>query len=640
MNRPSTDLDDAALLASYCGGADLARRDEAFALIVARHGAMVAATCRRWLSGGEAEDAVQAVFVVLARKASEIRVGAALPGWLHQTAWNIAQRAASASKARRIHESKAAQQAASMPSHAAAPAPQESDLDAALVRLPETYRTPLVLHYFEGLPQAEVAQRLGLRENAVAMRLSRGRSMLREHLERLGAPAAALGLFLAVAPPLSSAESTGLGRMAAAVRTGQVPGRVEVLTAGAAASAAVGGTALFIGVLTLAALVVGAWLAYPIGPPVVPSSSATSAPVAVPGAWETQLSMRPTNFLHDPDGRVCVSANGAIQWFAPDGSRIFVQDKDWRGVRGFVGSTILLGGRSGEDAVLRAVDMGTNSEIWRRTWPMGTFGEPSISVIPPRSPDGAIVALVQTGHPKAHLLVLHCNGQEIASHEVSTSFFLRLVGGPEGTFWYTSDDGLIARHSADGSVLWNTTVGGGGEHSAPLADGSLVIRFTIHGPSKTYDLNMARLGPDGSVCWRQSYPFHATEIAEHPDGIFFAGIKRLNIVGKDSLVGLCGLMDVDNGVVRWQRPLPGQPTGLCVHTKGFATIASANRLNCFDAQGNMVAERELESYQLLRADRHGRTIVMSTPSDQDKNSRLIVLPDGWWRQGAQGARDF
>ncbi len=634
MNRPPTDLDDAALLAIYCDGTDIVQRDEAFALLVARHGAMVAATCRRWLSGSEAEDAAQAVFVVLARKASEIRVGAALPGWLHQTAWNIAQRAASAVKARRIHETRAAQEAAAMPSHTAAPMQQHGDLDAALVRLPDTYRTPLVLHYFEGLPQAAVAQRLGLRENTVAMRLSRGRAMLREHLERLGAPAAALGLFLAVAPALSSAESMGLGQISAAVRNDTVSGRVEDLAAGAA-STAVGGVALLLGALALAALAVGAWLLIPTAAGPAPVAS---APTTVPGAWEAQLSMRPNDVVHDPDGRVCVATHRRIQVFAPDGAIVIDQPQESWQALGFIGTEILLGGRSGPDAVLRAVDASTGAEVWRRTWPMAptSFGSPLFSVLAPWSPEGSIVALVMTGHETAPLLHLGSDGREIWSQLLTSESRGSLVSGPGGTFWCVFNDGRIDRRSADGSLQWSTTLGGNTSQSGPLSDGSLVVNFYTPGARHP---QWTRLGPDGDVRWLQPFAFAASAIAEHPAGIIYAGTQLLDIRAGDPVQGLCGLLDADDGSQRWQRGLPGQPTGLRVHAEGLATVASGGSLTCFDPNGKLLAEREVDSNGPLLADRYGRTILLVTPPDRGENSRLIVLADGWWRE-PQRTRNF
>src|SRR5216110_185148 len=91
---------DTALESSECSDVDLvarfaAARDEAaFELLVWRHGAMVLAVCRRVLGHTEdAEDAFQATFLVLARKAASVRRGTAVPAWLHRVALRIARRA-------------------------------------------------------------------------------------------------------------------------------------------------------------------------------------------------------------------------------------------------------------------------------------------------------------------------------------------------------------------------------------------------------------------------------------------------------------------------------------------------------------------------------------------------------------------
>src|SRR5436190_14481369 len=81
------------------------RDDRAFAEVVERHADMVLSVCRRVLGNqADAEDAFQAVFLVLSRKAVALRCGASLPAWLHKTAFRASLRARAA-RARRREQS-------------------------------------------------------------------------------------------------------------------------------------------------------------------------------------------------------------------------------------------------------------------------------------------------------------------------------------------------------------------------------------------------------------------------------------------------------------------------------------------------------------------------------------------------------
>ena len=142
---------------------------------------MVLAVCSSVLgNSADAEDASQAVFLTLAQKPTLRH--ACLAGWLHRVAWFVAARAAAARAIRRRHE----QEAATMP-RPNPPDPLSGELvHAALAKLPEKYRVPLLLHHIEGRSQEETAALLGISTSAVAMRLNRGRQMLRDRIA--GAP--------------------------------------------------------------------------------------------------------------------------------------------------------------------------------------------------------------------------------------------------------------------------------------------------------------------------------------------------------------------------------------------------------------------------------------------------------------------
>jgi RNA polymerase sigma factor (sigma-70 family) len=175
--------DDAELLERF-----LTSRDEAaFAALVRRHAAMVLGVCRR-VTGDvhDAEDSFQAVFCLLLFKARTIRRKEALGSWLY----GVAYRTALAAKARRARTRRREHSVDAMPQPSAPPQPPPGDwqplLDAALERLPDKYRAPIVLCDLEGKSRREAAATLRLAEGTLSSRLARGRRLLAKRLERQG----------------------------------------------------------------------------------------------------------------------------------------------------------------------------------------------------------------------------------------------------------------------------------------------------------------------------------------------------------------------------------------------------------------------------------------------------------------------
>jgi RNA polymerase sigma factor (sigma-70 family) len=162
------------------------QRDQAaFEVILRRHGPMVLGVCRRILpQAHDAEDAFQATFLVLVRKAGVLRDPGLLANWLYGVAYRVARKA----RARLARRSEYERQAASMP---AADVPLDlawremrSLLDEELQALPAKYQAPLVLCYLEGLSNEEAARRLGWPSGSISYRLAKGRELLRQRLAR------------------------------------------------------------------------------------------------------------------------------------------------------------------------------------------------------------------------------------------------------------------------------------------------------------------------------------------------------------------------------------------------------------------------------------------------------------------------
>ncbi|MGE3805086.1 MAG: sigma-70 family RNA polymerase sigma factor [Gemmataceae bacterium] len=186
---------DAELLERYRGG-----DQSAFRSLVERHGAMVLAVCRRQLGEHDAEDAFQATFLVLARKAGALDGASSLASWLYTVARNLAVDVRLMESRRRQREERvaAARTEAALPGSKNAREVQDV-LDDELTRLPEKYRAPLVLCLLEGKTHDEAARELGWPRGSMAKRLERGQELLRERLVRRGLALSAVSALLAEA---------------------------------------------------------------------------------------------------------------------------------------------------------------------------------------------------------------------------------------------------------------------------------------------------------------------------------------------------------------------------------------------------------------------------------------------------------
>src|SRR5262249_51756830 len=165
-------------------------RDEAaFAALVRRHGPMVLGVCRGLLRDAHAaEDAFQATFLVLFRRATALEDLPSLGGWLYGVAYRTALKARTAAARRCTRERKAVTMTQTDADDRETDWELGHALHEELGRLPEKYREPLVACYLQGQTTEEAARRLGCPRGTVLSRLARGRGPLRG---RLGGPARA-----------------------------------------------------------------------------------------------------------------------------------------------------------------------------------------------------------------------------------------------------------------------------------------------------------------------------------------------------------------------------------------------------------------------------------------------------------------
>jgi RNA polymerase sigma factor (sigma-70 family) len=213
----------------------LAGDEAAFLELVQRHARLVSSACQHVLRNtDDADDAFQATFLVLARKARSLRWQESIAGWLYETARRTSLKLQATTARRREVEELAAQKRADAAATSAAdPATQASlhelvdILDAELASLPLRFREVILLNQVEGLTRDEVAKRLGISIGAVKDRLERGREQLRSRLLRRGITLTAATLAAWLVPGTTQAAiatvAASTAQAAVVFATGSLP---------------------------------------------------------------------------------------------------------------------------------------------------------------------------------------------------------------------------------------------------------------------------------------------------------------------------------------------------------------------------------------------------------------------------------
>lgn len=267
---PATGPTDAELIAQFADSRD----EAAFELLVFRHAGLVQRACRAVLNDHHAaEDAAQATFLALARKAGSVGRGTVV-GWLYRVARRVAVRAAKRRAPVAVAELYDAPARAS--------SELEEDTVAAICaevdRLPERYRVPVLLCFFEGLTHTEAARRAGVPVGTIAGRLARAKELLAKRLSRRGLALASVAL-----PVVSGTFAGSTARAACAFAAGR---SVELLVSESVLSLARGAlkpmipnSLKLLGAVALACATVGGVLAFvPSAAPPVPPAPPIDAP--------------------------------------------------------------------------------------------------------------------------------------------------------------------------------------------------------------------------------------------------------------------------------------------------------------------------------------------------------------------------
>lgn len=254
-------VEDSELLRRYADEGS----ETAFAELVRRRIGLVYAVALRHTHGDRhrAEDATQAVFTDLARKAATLARRPVLAGWLYRSAQYAAAGLVRAEQRRQARE-----QQAHLMEDESAPHRTPADwdkvrpvLDEALNEIDERDRDAILLRFFDGRPFAEIGERLRLTENAARMRVERALDKLNAALARRGITSTAAAIGLALAHPIGTAAPAGLAATVTGTALAQTAAGIGAAGAGGWLATTMGMTKLQIGIATAVVAAGGAGLA-------------------------------------------------------------------------------------------------------------------------------------------------------------------------------------------------------------------------------------------------------------------------------------------------------------------------------------------------------------------------------------------
>jgi len=551
LNRLSASGSGDPLDGDLLGAFAATRSETEFATLIARHGPMVLGVCRRLLgNAADAEDAFQAVFLVLARRAAGLSATRSVAGWLYGTAVRVAMKTRTRDARRRTRERKAVLMRPTDTTDATDWDDLRVVLDEELDRLGDRYRDPLVLCCLEGRSREEAARLLGWPEGTVSGRLARAKELLRNRLTRRGVACSVTALSALLTARGATAVPTELSRATLATIAGTAPAAVTQLAIDP--GAAWWRTAVTVAVGLVAG---GGLVAFTAGGPPEPNPPRAPAAPSHPSA---------VRLAHGSEVLAISASRGGLVATAGPGSEVRIWNSDATpGARctfpgGGAAVTFAPNGKAlaaaGYDGAVRVWDAATGT--LRHT--LTGHGDSAQAVA--FSPDGALLATA---------------GEDglVRLWDAATGRSLRDLDGHRGRVWglcFSPDGRELASASGDKFVrIWNPTTGAETRRFGELRGGVYAVEYHPDGRAlavaadNTVLLLDARTGREiGRVGTARTA---VTWFAFSPDGRTLAYRNERTV----------RLWEVSSGADRLTIDLPAEPAAVAFGPGGRTLVVAS-----------------------------------------------------------------
>jgi RNA polymerase sigma factor (sigma-70 family) len=437
------------------------RDSRAFEAILHQHGPMVLGVCRRILgNAAEAEDAFQAVFMVLLRKASSIIPRSNVGNWLYGVAYLTATKSRSMRSKRVMKEKQS-------PPHSPSPCPDDELqelLDEELQRLPELYRSAIVLCDLEGKSIQQAARELGCHYGTLGSRLTRGRRLLAERLQKRKATLAVGVVATYLANAQAAVSSSLLQSTSRAVLLAAPSATVAALTQSVLAAMMLTKLKLVLPLLVILCLAPFALAAGMSSTPLLALQTEAERPLPQPAP---KSPVKVQNFVwavaYTPDGKSLIisEGNGLVRlWDATTYQPVAEFNGPEKIIRSLSvspdGKRVAAGGDAG---ITYVWDLATHKVVYQ-ILPPGTLKSKGIPTVI-FSPDGkklAVAHFVTEKHSEAR--IYEADTGRAISFNIMTNSAIPFGAGRAIDFDPTSSHLAIVHHgSSTGITLINVTTG-------------------------------------------------------------------------------------------------------------------------------------------------------------------------------------